>query len=887
MALHNLPQQLMPFIGREADINDISTLLDDTNCRLLSLIGAGGMGKTRLSLEIAHRKVDEFADGVYFVPLQSHTTPEDIKMAIVLAIGFQFGGEKESLDQLLDYLSDKEMLLVLDNFEHLLDGADVVARILESATRVKIVVTSREALKLQLEWVRIVTGMSFPSQNGGHNGSTSDTYSAVALFEERARRIQPHFSLEDNLSYVIRICQLVGGMPLGIELAVVWLKTLSSAEIAGELQRNTDMLTAQMRDIPERHQSIRIVFNASWEMLTSDEQSAFMRLSVFRGTPTRQAIQVVSGASLMTLSGLADKALIFPYENGRYQIHELLRQYAFEKLESSDECQLTQDAHSQYYLQFMTEREPDLQGQRQIEALEEITLDFENVRAAWLWAIERKDYESIGGAIEALCMYLHLQSRWKYDSFIITQAQEKLSPNEGETPHPVWGKILSRNHINVDDTLAQLELALEIAKSHNNEAEIGLCLHLMGFDFSRHHNHEESIHYQEVSIPYLEKVEDHYHLAAAYGSASAAYRILGEHEIASSYNRISLDIRRKLGDLDGQVFSLAELSHELFRIGDFVEAERYRREALALARRIGRVWSITGQAWELALLHLFGVQGDFEAAHQVIEETLKYSDAWYGGYKRDLTLIESLFAGIHEDYVAAQEKGEHAFERASIDAWGPIFAWGLMVAASGQSDYEMLRQHTYNLIVHFEALHIRPLNLLGIAFAAIIAAYQDNQPRRATELIALALTHPHSMTGWLKNWALIDRLQQHLETELGKDAYKSAWQRGQALDVDVVVQETITLLRDEPSLSSSTETGIPSAILEANAVLLEPLSERELEVLFRIADGHSNREIAEQLFIGLSTVKKHITHIYGKLAVDSRTQALLKAQELRLINSSH
>jgi predicted ATPase/DNA-binding CsgD family transcriptional regulator len=776
------------------------------------------------------------------------------------------------------------MLLVLDNFEHLLDGADVVGKILEAAPRIKILVTSREALKLRLEWIRMVTGMSFPVTNGHHQeGVVGNGYSAVQLLVERARRIQPNFSVEDNLACVIRICQLVGGMPLGIELAVAWLRTLSCGEIADEIQRNADILTAQMRDIPERHQSIRVVFNSSWEMLTADEQSAFMRLSVFRGTPTRQAIQSVTGASLQTLSGLADKALILPYENGRYQIHELLRQYAYEKLEASDEHQTTHDAHSQYFLRFLQEREPDLQGRRQVEALEAITLDFENVRVAWLWGLERLDYERIGGAVEPLCKYLHLRSRWKHDSPIVAQAQARFAPQADEAPHPVWGKILSRNHGNVDDSIAQLELSLSIAQAHEDNAEIGLTLHLMGFAYSNQYDQEEAIRYHESSMFYLEAAGDDYHLAAAYGSAAEAYRILGEYEIASTYNRIGYELRCELGDLDGQVFALGELSHEMFMAGNLGEAERLRQEALTLARQIGRIWSISGQAWELSLFHLFGTHGDLAATRQLIDETSKYSDAWYSGFSAGIALITSLFAGVQEDYDEAREKGEQAIKLATRDAWGAVFGWGVLVAATGQGDYATVREHTENLLDLVAGLQIRPLMFVGVAFSSILAAYHDQDPRRATELLALVMTHPHSMRGWLKIWPFIDRLQVHLEAELGSQAYQVAWERGRALDVETVVQELINVLGDDETSVSDAETRIPAQILQANAALLEPLSERELEVLFKIAEGCANREIAAQLFIGLSTVKKHITHIYGKLAVDSRTQALLKAQELGLI----
>ncbi len=333
----------MPFIGREPEIADIVALLDDPGCRLLSLIGPGGMGKTRLALEVASRKQDDFADGVFFVALQSLASPEGIPAAVGEALGINFQSINadsqilgidstlagDARQQLLNYLSNQQLLLLMDNFEHVVEGAHLVADILEYAPRIKILTTSREALNLQLEWVRHVSGMSFPEN--GHLGEI-DRYSAVKLFIERATRTRGDFSLEHELPCVVEVCRLVEGMPLGIELAATWLKSLSCRDIAAEIRRSADILATTARDVPERHRSIRAVFLYSWMLLNETEQNTLMQLSIFRSGVSRDAIQAVTGASLFVLTALVEKSLITT-SDGRYYMHDLLRQYAEEQLE--------------------------------------------------------------------------------------------------------------------------------------------------------------------------------------------------------------------------------------------------------------------------------------------------------------------------------------------------------------------------------------------------------------------------------------------------------------------------------------------------------------------------------------------------------------------------
>ncbi|MEO1286546.1 MAG: LuxR C-terminal-related transcriptional regulator [Chloroflexota bacterium] len=873
---HNLPKPATPFVGREAEIESIRTLLNDTTCRLVSLVGAGGMGKTRLALAVANDTVDLFNDGTYFVMLQSVTSSDALATVIASAIGFEFNDDEDDIDnQLLAYLNDRQLLLILDNFEHLLPAVDFVMTLLRNASQVKLLVTSREPLKLRQEWVRPVLGMLVPDELSVSDGLN---YSAIRLFINRARQLRNSFVIEDELPHIIHICQLLDGMPLGIELAAAWVNTLSCAEIATELTYNIDLLTTQMHDMPERHHSMRAIFASTWSRLSPDEKVAFMRISVFRDTPTRQAIQSVTGAGLVALSGLVDKALLISLEDGRYQIHSLLQQFASEALNASDDEAQVRDAHSRYYLNLLQARQADIQGRRQVEVINRIKLDFENIRVAWQWAVKQMDYESICGAVETLCMYLHLCSRWKQESHLLTYAQKELASND-EIPHPVWAMVAARNFMNHDKPLEILQLALDIACKQNNKNEIGLCYHLMGHYSNHQHRYQDAIEYYEQSIPYFEN-RDMYHLAASYGFAATQYRLLGDYKTSVEYNEISLKLRRENGDLDGQMYATTELANSHFIIGDLEVAENYRREAILLAEQLGSRWSILALEWELALYDYAFRRGDLsQMMHLTQQANSIYEHLSSKGITVSLAYSRSLQAAITEQYDEAHHYGLIALEDAKEHVWLHNYSIGLLMALCGRHDYEAAQQQIRKMLEHFSALRVIPYIFLSFPIMAVVSAYKDNDPYKATCLVALASNHPSSMSGWLDAWALIDRLKVHLQQALDESTYQQACEEGRNLQWETVVAEF--LVTDDTTIQQNSL--ISAKVWDANTALPDPLSERELEVLLHIGQGLTNREIASQLSVELSTVKKHITHIYSKLDVKNRTQALITAQEKYLI----
>ncbi len=345
---HNLPALLSPFVGREVELAAIAALQRQPDVRLLTLVGAGGMGKTRLALEAARASLDTYADGVFFVGMASLAAASELPSAIALALDLALHGG-DPATALLRFLRTKHLLLVLDNFEHLPDSAELVVALLQDAARVQIIATSRARLNVRGEQIYVVQGLEYAAEATPAAAASS---AAVRLFAQSARRAQSTFQVsEANLEALLRICRLVHGMPLGIELAAAWVEMLPLETIAAEIERSADFLAAEWSDAPERQRSMRAVFDWSWRLLSEDERQVLCRLAVFRGPFTREAAEAVAGARLRPLSSLIHKSLLRWSEwsttsAGRYALHELLRQFAAQQLEASGERVALEARHS-------------------------------------------------------------------------------------------------------------------------------------------------------------------------------------------------------------------------------------------------------------------------------------------------------------------------------------------------------------------------------------------------------------------------------------------------------------------------------------------------------------------------------------------------------------
>ncbi|MCB8979015.1 MAG: AAA family ATPase [Ardenticatenaceae bacterium] len=395
---HNLPAYTTPLIGRELELGQVSQMLTADGQRLVSILGPGGMGKTRLAVAVGLALLEQFRDGVYIVDLAALAQLDEIAPAIAAALNYKAPDKSQQLfPQLLTALRQKQLLLILDNFEHVLVGAALVNDMLQACPYLAILVTSRQRLGLTGETGYKLGGLDFPDWLTPEDGLA---YTAVQLFVENCCRLQPDFALtKSNVAGVGRICQLVQGTPLALLLAASWLTLLSPAEIAAEIETSIDFLAAELVDLPSRHHSMQAVFDYSWQLLTPTEQTVLARLSVFRGGFTREAAEQVTGANLRLLLALVNKSLLQRDEaNGRFALHGLLRQFAAQQRRQIDGNDETLMAHCQYFARVVIANAMPVD---QLYAwIAKHGADRDNLHRAWTFALEN-------GLAEALLNLIH------------------------------------------------------------------------------------------------------------------------------------------------------------------------------------------------------------------------------------------------------------------------------------------------------------------------------------------------------------------------------------------------------------------------------------------------------------------------------------------------
>jgi len=420
---NNLPSTPTIFIGREEEVEEIVSLLIKDDIRLVTLHGPGGIGKTRLAIQAASKLVKlgdtVFPNGIWHVSLASLQNPDLIPQSIGNAIGYSyFDTHREHLQQIVDYFQGRNLLLILDNFEHLIsiESTRLIAEIITHTPRIKILVTSRIRLNVEGEQLFPVGGLKTPRSNISLDMDW-EAYSAIQLFVRCARRVQPKFEVnEQNLEPIIKVCQLVEGMPLGIELASSWLEILSPHEIAAEIIRSMDFLETNQTGATDRHRSIRAVFDSSWKLLSENERGAFLRLSVFVGSFSRDAAQNVSGASLQTLLRLANKSWLQQIEGGRFQLHELMRQYGEERLKADPSVwKEIKNRHADYFADFVAKQSERMKRPDQRIGAEAVKEEFDtNIRTAWDWlAAEQRWVEITDHMLTGLTQITKVDDRFQ------------------------------------------------------------------------------------------------------------------------------------------------------------------------------------------------------------------------------------------------------------------------------------------------------------------------------------------------------------------------------------------------------------------------------------------------------------------------------------------
>ncbi len=636
--IHNLPVSLTPFLGREQELIDLDRLIANPECRCVTLAGPGGIGKTRLALQAASQHRTDFAHGVVFIPMASVGSVEAVIPAIASAIHFSFYGPNDPKEQLLNYLCEKQILLILDNVEQLLiEGplqaniVELMLEILQRAPGVKLLVTSREALNLQEEWVFEVRGLAFPEME---QTERFDEYAAVALFIQRARRASPGLTLnEADWVGVARICRLVEGMPLAIELAATWVRTLSPAEIEKEIEGSLDFLSASLRDLPERHRSMRLVFDHSWQRLSAKEQQALSQLSVFQGGFNRQAAEQVAGASLSILSTLVNRTLLRRAAAGRYDLHELVRQYSAVHLAADPQAHAAaQQRHYAFYLALAEAAGQELKGRNQLEWLGRLEQEHDNLREALEWALE-SDGAATGGDELALRLSGALRWFWRMRghfhegrNWLIKSLQVRPERRTVARAAAVLGKSQLINALgDLGVALLPAEESAAIYRELGDQHGLANALVLIGFTLVWQGEASLGQARLEEALGIYRKAGDQWGEAQVLHSLGSSLADYGGNLAGRAMLEESATILEALGEKYLLTSVLISLGIIDVGLGDYSAACARFEHGLATASEIGHPWGMADALTNLGCV--YRILGEYSTAHSHLEKSLRVYQA--------------------------------------------------------------------------------------------------------------------------------------------------------------------------------------------------------------------------------------------------------------------
>jgi len=662
----NLPPQPTAFIGREDELSELSDLLSAADTRLITLLGPGGIGKTRLGIELAARQRRAYPDGVYFVPLAGVDRADYVLSAIADVLDVTFGGTNTQQD-LLNYLRDKQLLLILDNFEHVMESTSLVSEINNSAAKVNLLVTSRERLRLRGEQIFEVGGMALP-KSADETPQALGKFAAVRLFLQSAHRVKPDFEIDsaETAHVVAEIIRQVEGLPLGIELAAAWLESLPVEEIVSEIEKSLDFLETDLRDVPERHRSIRAVFEYSWNLMTDAEKAVFLRLSIFRGGFEREAAQKIAGASLRNLTNLVNKSLLQRTPAGRYYVHKALRQYTQERFIDGSAKEATYAAHCGYYALFASKLAPMLNSHHEKAALEALDVEIENVRLMSRNALQHKHFDALNATQDTLLLYYLAHSMLKegyatFKSFADTlQADQQVdSENYWKARNrQAWMGSRLGYYVEVLDLATKAEAYF---REHQNKVELAYALNQISYVHMMRGNYDAAKRYAKTASTLVARNDNPMAWYMSTGNLGYAHYLAGEfeeaREIYEGFNAASEtieysitglafgknnlgEILREMGEVEkartlfhdayekfaainhrrGIAFTLNNMGGVLFMQGEYSQARKIYERAYRINKEIG---DQNGIAHSLSALgNILTTAGDYAAARQRYEESL-------------------------------------------------------------------------------------------------------------------------------------------------------------------------------------------------------------------------------------------------------------------------
>ena len=859
---NNLPACLTQLIGREREIQAAYALLDRPEVRLLTMTGAGGIGKTKLASQVGATLLKEFAHGVCFVPLSAISDYNLVLPTIAHTLGLHESGQRSMLKRLKTFLHDKHLLLILDNFEQVRAAAPLLSTLLASCPLLKVLVTSRALLHLQGEYEFQVTPLALPDLKHLSTDVTLLHYSAIALFVKRAQEINLDFQLTgENARIIAEICVQLDGLPLAIELAAARLKLLSLRGLYSRLEQQLAVLTGGKQDAPQRHQTLRNTIQWSYDLLTSEEQCLFRRCCVFVKGFTLEAVEAIctDAGDLRTpvfdlMKSLIDKSLILIREHGDDEPHlyllHAIREYGMELLIASGDLEQARMAFAGYYLRLAEEAEPAFNGPLQAVWLSRQELELENFRTALHILLEYKRTET------ALRLAVALQQLWMLGGYLSEGLyfleQGLKAHHEGKAP--VSGNV--------------------VAKAH----------YIAGWLAYWQNDPERATVFLSESISLSRSLEDKRVLADALFYQGAIAYTQGDIQLATAMHDESLRLYREIGNRKGAAEILLVMGANALYLGKYEQARELCEESLALVREIGSTWNIA------ANLHYLGwimfMQGDVRRARQLSEESV----AIFETLGKSVFAVESrimlayIVEALGEETTARtflQEALALGKEMESQDDIGRVLC-GLGHVALRQGDLALARSQFEESIALLKGRWLSPRNKWVLAASLERVgeiAHMQGQPVWTVYLYAIAETirgaHGYYSPLGL-NQSLYDRTLAQARTQLGEQKFAALWAEGQSLPLEQVLT---TWPKEGNAHAKPPITAVPAG----TATPVANLTRRQYEVLRLVAKGLTNTQIAEQLVVSMSTVDTHIQSIYSKLGVSSRVRATRYAIEHDLV----
>jgi predicted ATPase/DNA-binding CsgD family transcriptional regulator len=823
--ISSISARLTPFFGREQEIAIVTACLRKPEVRLLTLTGPGGVGKTRLSLQIAARLLHDIADRVRFVSLMEISDPDLVIPTIARAVGLREIGDQPLFDLLKAFLREKQLLLLLDNFEQVVAVASRLADLLAVCPDLKILVTSRAVLHISGEYEIAVPPLPLPDLTQLPEKEALLQYPAIALFLQCARTAVPDFQMTDaNARTIAEICTHLDGLPLAIELAPPWLKLLSPSQLLARLEHRLQMLTKGPQDVPMRQQTLRNTLEWSYCLLDTKEKQLFRYLAVFVNGCTLQAIEALwaalseSDQTDQVLEGvvsLLDKSMLQRTaregEEPRFFMLKTIREYGWKYLTTNLELESVQRAHAMHYLALVEEAELQLRGPHQAVWLERLEREHDNVRAALRWAIEQGER---GESMEvALRLGKALERFWITRGHILEGVNllKRALAADRRVAAATWGNalvtaaVLAYHQNDYPSAAVLYEESLLIFREQRDQQGIARSLNGQGLlawmrgDYTAARTlHEKSltISRKEAHQPLM--AETLYHLAFT-------TFLQGDHATANSLIEEALQLFKKIGDQRSIAYAQGLKGLTSLQLGDAQAARFFQEEALAIFKKIG---DQRGIAYALAAFgHVVFVQGDLVFARTLYREslaiTLQLGDSW-------MTAVS--LEGLGRVVMAQGQP-----------------AWATQLWSTGQ----VLRE------------------TIGAARSPLEQTLHEQ---------GLALVC----------------------AELKEQAFAALWDKGRRRTPEQILA---SLEATTCSRSPSAPSALSAADTQATRAAISPdgLTAREMDVLRLLAQGLTSAQIAGQLVISVVTVNFHVRSIYGKLAVKSRAAATRYAIEHHLV----